>query len=286
MNYHLFVVSLACALGLAACATGPDKPIDASGSAMLGLTEEPKHPVWDKWTPAPTQSVPVNMLEPLEAFDYWQLDQSDYVESTWAAISTLVDSARRQSDDEGVGDAATLMLEALEPGKASTLVVDATFYVTADREGVAVRFSRRLDPDGTASLVLLLDRSADGEPEADRIRLLATPGFEEPTAFRVDLRRDGGNWRARLVSASAGVDEASGTKLDEAALYASVLLAQTWKPLTGAEYASARLRAEEASELPPPFRPALGLGVDDRDIARVFTNSVFTPRMDEFDPES
>jgi hypothetical protein len=283
MNDRLLSLSLFFVVCASACATTPGEPVDASGSAMLGLAEKPKHPVWEDWAPDPSVSMDNDVLAPMQAFDYWQLNHSDYVEASWAAVSTLIDSVRRQSGDQSVRDAATLMLEALEPGEASDVLVDATFYVTEAREGVALRFLRELEGGGSASFVLMLDRSAGDAPEPDRIRMFAAPGFAEPEGFEVAMRRGSNAWAAKT---RASTEDAGRATIDEADLYASVLISQVWRPLTGNAYASATMRRAEVVELPSPFRAALGLEVGDRAIDRVFTNSVFTPRMDDFAPGS
>lgn len=271
-------------LGVVGCATPPSGPVDASDSEMLGLGEAPAHPVWEDWAPAPATSLPAETTEPMAAFDYWQLDDPDFVELAWAPVSTLLDSVRRQSPDEAVRDSATLMLEALEPGEEPGVLVDATFYVTERREGVAVRFLRNHHGGGSASVVVLLDRDADGPTSPDRIRLVARPGYEQPSAFSVKLGRDSAGWAATFHSGGTHTDETSGGEIDEARLYADVFTAQLWAPLTGTDYASASRRTGDPQPVPSPFHEALGLEVGDRDIDRVFTNSVFTPRMDGFSP--
>ena len=271
-------------LGAAGCATPPAGPVDTSDSEMLGLQEGPARPVWEDWEPVQVAALPDEILEPMAAFDYWQLDDPDFVELAWAPVSTLLDSVRRLSDDEAVQNSATLMLESLEPGDGSGVLVDATFYVTEDREGVAIRFLRENEGGGSASVVVLLDRGATGATSPNRIRLFASPGYAQPSAFSVILARNSAGWGATLYPGYLPKADTSGPEIDQADLYADVLTAQLWTPLTGTDYASATRRSDDPQPIPSTFRRALGLDVDDRDIARVFTNSVFTPRMDDFSP--
>lgn len=283
MNYRYALIVLF-VFGASACATTQSSPADASDSRMLGLGDEPQRPIWEGWTPAPAPSLSVETREPLEAFDFWHIDDPAYVESAWATLSTLLDSVRRHTADDGMRQGATLMLEALEPDRGNELRVDATFYVTERREGVAVRFSRVFDSGGSASVVALLDRRADGGTDPDRIRVFASPGFEQPSGFEVALAKNGQDWGSTLRRSKAATPAATGV-VREAPLYADVLAAQLWEPLTGNAYADGDLQAGAPGEVIGPFLPALGLDVGDRQIERVFTNSVFTPRMDGFAPE-
>lgn len=278
---HLILWAL---MGLVGCATPASGPVDTSDSQMLGLGEAPARPVWEDWEPARVQPLSDQLLEPMAAFDYWQLDDPEFVEMAWAPVSTLLDSVRRQSTDEAVRDSATLMLEALEPGEGSRVLVDATFYVTERREGVAVRFLWDDDGGGSAAVVVLLDRSAEGPTRPDRIRLFASPGYQQPSPFVVQLVRDSAGWAATLDAEAAEATRSLAGESDESGLYADVLTTQLWAPLTGTDYASASRRTDDPQPVPSPFREALGLEVGDRDIDRVFTNSVFTPRMDGFSP--
>ncbi len=283
MNYrYALIVIFLC--GASACATTQSAPADASDSKMLGLGDEPQRPIWEGWTPSPAPALSAETREPLEAFDYWRLDDPAYVESAWATLSTLLDSVRRHTADDGMRQGATLMLEALEPDRDTDLRVDATFYVTERREGVAVRFSRVFDSGGSASVVALLDRGADGGTDPDRIRVFASPGFAQPSGFEVALTKDGQDWGSSLRRSQAENRSATGV-IREAQLYANVLAAQVWGPLTGNAYAGGDLQGGAPGEAIGPFLPALGLDVGDRQIERVFTNSVFTPRMDDFAPE-
>jgi hypothetical protein len=266
-------ILLVCLIGASACATRPTEPVDASDSAMLGLGEEPKTPVWETWEPSPKPSVSEGALAGLHAFDYWQLSDPEFVESAWAPLSTLLDAVRRRSEDDRVRDGATLMLEALEPGETSDFVVDATFYVTSRREGVGLRFLHALEDGGSASVLVLMSRSAGASSAPDSIDVIAKPGYAEPSGFSVSLQRADGAWSASVTTGEA---------IEQADLYSGVLISQVWESLTGNSYTSARLRADSTRAMPAPFRPAIGLEVSDRDIDRVFSDSVFTPRMDDF----
>ncbi|QDG52706.1 hypothetical protein FIV42_18765 [Persicimonas caeni] len=273
---------------LPACATSSGSGSGDSG--LMGLGDEPAKAVWEDWTAKPAAGIaPEAFVDQMVAFDYWQVDDENFIEESWAGVSGVLDFVRREGLPEAQENTATLLLQALDSRQGDQQTsMDVTYVVSLDQqnpsEGLVVRlYSPIADKKATPGVAIYMGRDSGSPAEGyDRAVIWAAPDFEEAEGFTVALDRTDAGWVAAKDNGVVyPVGESKSDSLTGAAgLAREILTKRFWEPLTGVGFVEAKQSATEESELPADIERALGLEVRERQIEEVYKDTVFPPRAE------
>lgn len=285
---HLTKLLILTVLLLPACATSGG---DTNGnSGLMGLGDEPVRAAWEDWTPKPAAGIaPQAFVDTVVAFDYWQVDDENFIEESWAGVSGVLDFVRREGLPEAQENTATLLLQALDSRQSDQQTrMDVTYVVSLDQEnpseGMVVRLYAPLaEPNVAPGVAIYLSRDSGSPAEGfERAVIWAAPDFEEAQGFTVGLEEVDTSWVAAKGNGVVfPVGESRSDSLTGAAgLAREILTKRFWEPLTGAGFVEAKQSALEARELPSSISPALGLEVRERQLEEVYKDTVFPPRAE------
>lgn len=273
---------------LPACATSGGSGNGDSG--LMGLGDEPATAVWEDWDAKPADGIaPKAFADTVVAFDYWQVDDEDFIEESWAGVSGVLDFVRREGLPEAQENTATLLLQALDRRQSDEPTrMDVTYVVSLDQEnpseGLVVRLYAPISDKGvTPGVAIYLSRDSGSPAEGfERATIWAAPNFAQAEGFTVALEETDAGWvAAKDDGVVYPVGESKSESLTGAAgLAREILTKRFWQPLTGAGFVEAKQSATEEREIPSGIERALGLEVRERQLEEVYRDTVFPPRAE------
>lgn len=286
---RLFIV-VCVAIQLAACATSTDRRPDESASRVdtsqrrgfMGLDDGPLEADWEEWTPEPGRAA--DDIAPIRSFDVWHLTDRAEMEQLWGSFFSLVSFGRNYVPAD-VDPTYRAILTLLDPSASDDVATDFVFFVGADRatEGVIVRTHRTLENGGTVGLVLELRRDSGQGDNPSTIVLHMHSGFAETPSIAVDLARaDEIAYRLPDATTPRWITVEGEELATELMVVRDIVTSTFWRPIIGNGYVDPPFDVVRAEKGTPSVDFPTGHGVepDLRPIDRVWTDTVFPPRVD------